>query len=199
MMKMCCYVLIIVLVIFFVGCVGLWEQFVLVEEVKLQLQQFVQLQFMVLIVLVVFFVLVQSGLIEYQDQQLGQLVLCVCYYDWNGVVQLLVGQMLQVSGVNVGSILLVDSVNNCINGLLNVGEVIIVLCSVLVGNGKFILVLVQQLVVVKQQLGLLLQDSFGSCSKVMGIVCNVGVQYVFYFNVIGNVNVFELKMQFMLV
>jgi PBP1b-binding outer membrane lipoprotein LpoB len=34
----------------------------------------------------------------------------------------MVGQMLQAGGVNAGSILLVDSVNNRTNGSLNAGE-----------------------------------------------------------------------------
>ena len=59
------------------------------------------------------------------------------HYDWNGAVQPLVGQMLQASGVNAGSILLVDSVNNRTNGSLNAGEATTALRSALAGNGKF--------------------------------------------------------------
>ncbi len=76
------------------------------------------------------------------------------HYDWNGAVQPLVGQMLQASGVNAGSILLVDSVNNRTNGSLNAGEATTALRSALAGNGKFTLVSAQQLAVAKQQLGL---------------------------------------------
>lgn len=54
----------------------------------------------------------------------------------------MVSKMFGVDGVIVGSVLLVDSVNNCINGLLNVVEVIEMLWNVLVNNGKFILVFV---------------------------------------------------------
>ncbi len=53
------------------------------------------------------------------------------HYDWNGAVQPLVGQMLQASGVNAGSILLVDSVNNRTNGSLNAGEATTALRSAL--------------------------------------------------------------------
>jgi PBP1b-binding outer membrane lipoprotein LpoB len=46
----------------------------------------------------------------------------VRHYDWNGAVQPMVGKMLQAQGVNAGSVLLVDSVNNRTNGSLNAGE-----------------------------------------------------------------------------
>jgi PBP1b-binding outer membrane lipoprotein LpoB len=69
----------------------------------------------------------------------------VRHYDWNGAVQPMVGQMLQASGVNAGSILLVDSVNNRTNGTLNAGEATTALRNALAGNGKFTLVSAQQL------------------------------------------------------
>ena len=141
----------------------------------------------------------QPGPIEHQDQQSGQPAPRVRHYDWNGAVQPLVGQMLQASGVNAGSILLVDSVNNRTNGSLNAGEATTALRSALAGNGKFTLVSAQQLAVAKQQLGLSPQDSLGSRSKAMGIARNVGAQYVLYSNATGNVNAPELKMQLMLV
>lgn len=78
-----------------------------------------------------------AGPIEHQDQQSGQPAPRVRHYDWNGAVQPLVGQMLQASGVNAGSILLVDSVNNRTNGSLNAGEATTALRSALAGNGKF--------------------------------------------------------------
>ncbi len=120
------------------------------------------------------------------------------HYDWNGAVQPLVGQMLQASGVNAGSILLVDSVNNRTNGSLNAGEATTALRSALAGNGKFTRYR-RSSAVAKQQLGLSPQDSLGSRSKAMGIARNVGAQYVLYSNATGNVNAPELKMQLMLV
>ena len=140
----------------------------------------------------------QPGPIEHPDQT-SQPAPRVRHYDWNGAVQPLVGQMLQASGVNAGSILLVDSVNNRTNGSLNAGEATTALRSALAGNGKFTLVSAQQLAVAKQQLGLSPQDSLGSRSKAMGIARNVGAQYVLYSNATGNVNAPELKMQLMLV
>ena len=178
MMKMCRYALITALAIFLAGCAGLREQPAPVEEAKPQPQQPAQPQPTVPTVPAVPSVPAQPGPIEHQDQQSGQPAPRVRHYDWNGAVQPLVGQMLQASGVNAGSILLVDSVNN---------------------RTKFTLVSAQQLAVAKQQLGLSPQDSLGSRSKAMGIARNVGAQYVLYSNATGNVNAPELKMQLMLV
>ncbi len=136
MMKMCRYALITALAIFLAGCAGL-RQPAPVEEAKPQPQQPAQPQPTVPTVPAVPSVPAQPGPIEHQDQQSGQPAPRVRHYDWNGAVQPLVGQMLQASGVNAGSILLVDSVNNRTNGSLNAGEATTALRSALAGNGKF--------------------------------------------------------------
>ncbi|BBV66190.1 penicillin-binding protein activator LpoB [Klebsiella sp. STW0522-44] len=141
----------------------------------------------------------QPGPIEHGGDTSAQPTPRVRHYDWNGAAQPLVGQMLQAGGVNAGSILLVDSVNNRTNGSLNAGEATTALRNALAGNGKFTLVSAQQLAVAKQQLGLSPQDSLGSRSKAMGIARNVGAQYVLYSNATGNVNSPVLQMQLMLV
>ena len=141
----------------------------------------------------------QPGPIEHGGETPAQPTPRVRHYDWNGAAQPLVGQMLQAGGVNAGSILLVDSVNNRTNGSLNAGEATTALRNALAGNGKFTLVSAQQLAVAKQQLGLSPQDSLGSRSKAMGIVRNVGAQYVPYSNATGHANLPVLPMQLMLV
>ena len=141
----------------------------------------------------------QPGPIEHGGDATVQPTPRVRHYDWNGAAQPMVGKMLQASGVNAGSILLVDSVNNRTNGTLNAGEATNALHNALAGNGKFTLVSPQQLAVAKQQLGLSPQDSLGSRSKAMGIARNVGAQYVLYSNATGNVNSPTLQMQLMLV
>lgn len=120
-------------------------------------------------------------------------------YDWNGAMQPMVGKMLQADGVNAGSVLLVDSVNNRTNGSLASGPATEALHNALSNNGKFTLVSAQQLAQAKQQLGLSAQDSLGSRSKAIGIARNVGAQYVLYSNAGGNVNSPSLQMQLMLV
>ena len=107
--------------------------------------------------------------------------------------------MLQASGANAGSVLLVDSVNNRTNGSINTGEATEVVRNALANNGKFTLITAQQLAVAKQQLGLSPQDSLGTRSKAMGIARNVGAQYVLYSNATGNANAPSLQMQLMLV
>ena len=107
--------------------------------------------------------------------------------------------MLQASGANAGSVLLVDSVNNRTNGSINTGEATEGVRNALANNGKFTLITAQQLAVAKQQLGLSPQDSLGTRSKAMGIARNVGAQYVLYSNATGNANAPSLQMQLMLV
>lgn len=140
----------------------------------------------------------QPGPIEHPDQN-GQPTPRERHYDWNGAVQPMVGKMLQASGANAGSVLLVDSVNNRTNGSINTGEATEVVRNALANNGKFTLITAQQLAVAKQQLGLSPQDSLGSRSKAMGIARNVGAQYVLYSNATGNANAPSLQMQLMLV
>jgi len=140
----------------------------------------------------------QPGPIEHPDQN-GQPTPRERHYDWNGAVQPMVGKMLQASGANAGSVLLVDSVNNRTNGSINTGEATEVVRNALANNGKFTLITAQQLAVAKQQLGLSPQDSLGTRSKAMGIARNVGAQYVLYSNATGNANAPSLQMQLMLV
>lgn len=140
----------------------------------------------------------QPGPIEHPDQN-GQPTPRERHYDWNGAVQPMVGKMLQASGANAGSVLLVDSVNNRTNGSINTNEATEVVRNALANNGKFTLITAQQLAVAKQQLGLSPQDSLGTRSKAMGIARNVGAQYVLYSNATGNANAPSLQMQLMLV
>jgi uncharacterized proteobacterial lipoprotein len=197
------YALISALAILLSGCVVKNEQPAPVEEAKPTPQQPVEQQKPVPTVPSVPTIPQQPGPIEHSDQNTqpgtSQPPAHVRHYDWNSAVQPLAGKMLQASGVNAGSILLVDSVNNRTNGSLNAGEATTALRNALAGNGKFTLVSAQQLAVAKQQLGLSPQDSLGSRSKAMGIARTVGAQYVLYSNATGNVNSPTLKMQLMLV
>ncbi|KMV33977.1 penicillin-binding protein [Franconibacter pulveris] len=120
-------------------------------------------------------------------------------YDWSGAMQPMVGKMLQAQGVNAGSVLLVDSVNNRTNGSLQTSAATEALRGALANNNKFTLVSAQQLAMAKQQLGLSPQDSLGSRSKAIGIARNVGAQYVLYSNASGSVGAPTLQMQLMLV
>jgi uncharacterized protein (TIGR02722 family) len=197
MSKMSRYALMTALAIVLSGCVGQREAPAPVDQVKPVPEQPIPQQ-PVPTVPSVPTIPQQPGPIEQPDQT-GQPTPRVRHYDWNGAVQPMVGKMLQSEGVNAGSILLVDSVNNRTNGSLNASEATTALHDALSGNGKFTLVSVQQLAVAKQQLGLSPQDSLGSRSKAMGIARTVGAQYVLYSNATGNVNTPTLQMQLMLV
>ena len=123
----------------------------------------------------------------------------VRHYDWGSAAAPMVNQMLQAGGVNNGSVLLVDSVNNRTNGTLKTSDATNALRGALTNNGKFTLVSAQQLSVAKQSLGLSANDSLGSRTKAMGIARKVGAQYVLYSNATGNVNAPQLQMQLMTV
>jgi uncharacterized protein (TIGR02722 family) len=188
MMKMCRYALITALAIFLAGCAGLREQPAPVEEAKPQPQQPAQPQPTVPTVPAVPPYRRSRGRLSIRiSSRVSRRRACVIMTGtarssrwW--------GRCCRRSGVNAGSILLVDSVNNRTNGSLNAGEATTALRNALAGNGKFTLVSAQQLAVAKQQLGLSPQDSLGSRSKAMGIARNVGAQYVLYSNATGNVN-----------
>ncbi|VTM87744.1 Lipoprotein activator of PBP from the outer membrane B [Raoultella ornithinolytica] len=121
MIKMCRYALITALAIFLAGCVGQRQEPAPVEEAQPKPTQPAQPQPTVPTVPTVPTIPGQPGPIEH-EQQPAQPAPRVRHYDWNAAVQPMVGQMLQAGGVNAGSILLVDSVNNRTNGTLNAGE-----------------------------------------------------------------------------
>ncbi len=193
------YTLVTAFALFLSGCISRTEQPPApVEEVKPGVEQPVQPTQPVPTVPTVPSVPEQPGPIEHQEEP-AQPAPPERHYDWNGAMQPMVGKMLQAQGVNAGSVLLVDSVNNRTNGSLNAGEATETLRNALANNGKFTLVSAQQLAVAKQQLGLSPQDSLGSRSKAIGIARNVGAQYVLYSSATGNVNSPALQMQLMLV
>jgi len=193
------YALVAAFALFLSGCISRTEQPPApVEEVKPGPQQPVQPTQPVPTVPTVPSVPEQPGPIEHQEETAPPAPR-ERHYDWNGAMQPMVGKMLQAQGVNAGSVLLVDSVNNRTNGSLNAGEATETLRNALANNGKFTLVSAQQLAVAKQQLGLSPQDSLGSRSKAIGIARNVGAQYVLYSSATGNVNSPALQMQLMLV
>ena len=193
------YALVTAFALFLSGCISRTEQPPApVEEVKPGAQQPVQPTQPVPTVPTVPSVPAQPGPIEHQEES-AQPAPRERHYDWNGAMQPMVAKMLQAQGVNAGSVLLVDSVNNRTNGSLNAGEATETLRNALANNGKFTLVSAQQLAVAKQQLGLSPQDSLGSRSKAIGIARNVGAQYVLYSSATGNVNAPALQMQLMLV
>ncbi|AKM48948.1 MULTISPECIES: penicillin-binding protein activator LpoB [Edwardsiella] len=119
--------------------------------------------------------------------------------DWQGSFAPLIDQLLGAQGVEAGSILLVDGVQNKTNGQLSMANASEVLRSALAGNPRFQMVSAAQLAQAKQRLGLAANDSLGSRSKAIGLARQVSAQYVLYTTVSGNVQSPRLAMQLMLV
>lgn len=119
--------------------------------------------------------------------------------NWNASVQPLVGNMVQSSGVNPGSVLLVDRIKNSTNGALQTDKATDAIQNALANNGKFTLITPDQLAQAKQTLGLSPDDSLNSRSKAIGLARNVNAQYVLYSNAQGDVKAPTLQMQLMLV
>lgn len=119
--------------------------------------------------------------------------------DWQGSFAPLVEQLLTVQGVEAGSILLVNGVQNKTNGQLSMANASEVLRSALSGAPRFQLVSATQLAQAKQNLGLSPDDSLGSRSKAIGLARQVNAQYVLYTTVSGNLLASQLAMQLMLV
>jgi uncharacterized protein (TIGR02722 family) len=119
--------------------------------------------------------------------------------NWNASVQPLVGNMVQSSGVNPGSVLLVDRIKNSTNGALQTDKATDAIQNALANNGKFTLITPEQLAQAKQTLGLSPDDSLNSRSKAIGLARNVNAQYVLYSNAQGDVKAPTLQMQLMLV
>ncbi len=119
--------------------------------------------------------------------------------NWDASVQSLVGKMVQSSGVNPGSVLLVDRIKNSTNGALQTDKATDAIQNALANNGKFTLITPEQLAQAKQTLGLSPDDSLNSRSKAIGLARNVNAQYVLYSNAKGDVKAPTLQMQLMLV
>ncbi|HBZ16136.1 penicillin-binding protein activator LpoB [Pantoea sp. NPDC088449] len=119
--------------------------------------------------------------------------------NWDASVQPLVGNMVQSSGVNPGSVLLVDRIKNSTNGSLQTDKATDAIQNALANNGKFTLITPEQLAQAKQTLGLSADDSLNSRSKAIGLARNVNAQYVLYSNAQGDVKAPTLQMQLMLV
>ena len=119
--------------------------------------------------------------------------------NWDASVQPLVGKMVQSSGVNPGSVLLVDRIKNSTNGALQTDKATDAIQNALANNGKFTLITPKQLAQAKQTLGLSPDDSLNSRSKAIGLARNVNAQYVLYSNAQGDVKSPTLQMQLMLV
>lgn len=119
--------------------------------------------------------------------------------NWSASVQPMIADMLKNSGVEPGSILLLDSVKNSTNGSLLTPKATSALHAALASNNKFAVVPAAQLDSAKQALGLSADDSLGSRTKAIGLARYVNAQYVLYSDVKGDIKSPTLDMQLMTV
>ncbi|WP_315710420.1 penicillin-binding protein activator LpoB [Brenneria uluponensis] len=120
-------------------------------------------------------------------------------FDWDASITPLIDQMLKTSGINKGSILLVDNMKNNTNGALQTVNATTSIYHALAANTVFTVVSREQLAVARQTLGISAEDSLGSRTKAIGLARYIGAQYALYSDVSGDVNSPNLDMQLMLV
>ncbi|MCT8349023.1 penicillin-binding protein activator LpoB [Photorhabdus temperata] len=119
--------------------------------------------------------------------------------DWEGTVQPLVEQMVKANGLESGKLLLVDTVKNNTNGVLQTMQVTDVLRQAINNKNVFALVPQNQVQSARQSLGLSEEDSLGLRSKAIGLARYLNADYVLYSIVSGNSDKRDIVMQLMIV
>ncbi|NIG62951.1 MAG: penicillin-binding protein activator LpoB [Serratia symbiotica] len=119
--------------------------------------------------------------------------------DWLRSLQPLVNQMLEAKGVTAGSILLVDTIKNNTNGVLQTSKATSALYTALMSNSTFSVLPEARLTSARQGLGLSSEDSFSSRSKAIGLARIVNAKYLLYSVFSGDAKSPTLDMQLMLV
>ncbi len=117
--------------------------------------------------------------------------------NWPASLGPLLEKMVNTEGIMTGKTLLPGGVSNHTNGSLEMGRATAVLYKVLSSSKKFVLITPDQLIAVKQTLGLSEDDNLGLRSKVIALARYVGAQYVLYTDVSGDVKVPDINMQLM--
>ncbi|NHB96088.1 penicillin-binding protein activator LpoB [Photorhabdus stackebrandtii] len=119
--------------------------------------------------------------------------------DWEGTVQPLIEQMVKANGLGNGKLLLVDTVKNNTNGVLQTMQATDVLRQTVSSKGIFELVPQNQVQSARQSLGLSEEDSLGLRSKAIGLARYLNADYVLYSIVSGNSDKRDIVMQLMIV
>lgn len=120
-------------------------------------------------------------------------------FNWLVSIEPLVESMLNVQNIAIGSLLLIDSVKNSVNGKLYSIYATEALNKKLSSNKKFVLISENQLEKAKKNLGLSENDSLNSLTKAIGLARSIGAQYVLYSNIKGNVKSPIISIQLMIV
>ncbi|MGS0630100.1 MULTISPECIES: penicillin-binding protein activator LpoB [Photorhabdus] len=119
--------------------------------------------------------------------------------DWEGTMQPLVEQMVKTDGLGSGKLLLIDTVKNNTNGVLQTTQATEALRQAVSSKNVFELVSQNQVQSARQSLGLSEEDSLGLRSKAIGLARYLNVDYVLYSIVSGNSDKRDIVMQLMLV
>ncbi|KAA1188613.1 penicillin-binding protein activator LpoB [Photorhabdus heterorhabditis] len=117
--------------------------------------------------------------------------------DWEGSVQPLVEQMVKTHGLGNGKLLLIDTVKNNTNGVLQAMQATDALRQVISSKNVFELVSQNQVQSARQSLGLTEEDSLGLRSKAIGLARYLNADYVLYSIVSGNTDKRDIVMQLM--
>lgn len=120
-------------------------------------------------------------------------------FDWFIRLQPLVDQLIAAKEVTAGSLLLVDSVKNNTNGILQTAKATCTLRTAIESNPTFILVPEARLINARHALGLSLEDNYSSRSMAVLLARIVNAQYVLYSDFSGDVKLPMIDMQLILV
>ncbi|MXP56315.1 penicillin-binding protein activator LpoB [Pantoea sp. Mhis] len=120
--------------------------------------------------------------------------------SWHQNIKKLVLNMIRSVDVTPGdNILLVNSIKNSTNGILQLDKITMVIRKSLANNGKFTLIPISKINEAKYMLGLSMKDELNSLNKAIGLARIVNAKYMLYSNALGKFNSPTLKMQLILV
>ncbi|CDG20982.1 conserved exported protein of unknown function [Xenorhabdus poinarii G6] len=119
--------------------------------------------------------------------------------QWDSIVQPLVEQMVNANGLEAGKRLLVDSVKNNTNGLLQTLKATDAITDAISSKQVFQVVPKSQINAARRALGLSSEDSLGLRSKSVGLARYLNADYVLYSFVSNHHDQRNLEMQLMLV
>ncbi|ATW32999.1 penicillin-binding protein activator LpoB [Candidatus Williamhamiltonella defendens] len=120
-------------------------------------------------------------------------------FDWSVPMKPLVENMSQTKDLPNGSVLLVDTVKNNTNGLLQIEKATESLLHILSSNNTFFLISANQLAKAKTALGISKQDNLSSRSKAIALGRYLKAEYVLYTDVSDDIQSPVINMELMLV
>ncbi|HGJ5877272.1 MAG TPA: penicillin-binding protein activator LpoB [Arsenophonus sp.] len=117
--------------------------------------------------------------------------------DWSAAIIPLANQLVQAPGIELGKVLLIDSIKNNTNMSIQSMQATNIIIDVI--NNKNVFKLVPQDVVAsaRKALGLSQEDSLVTRSKAIGLARYVQADYVLYSVISGNQKQSEIEMQLM--